>query len=105
ADETWDPSLGLVAELDGQIVGASNNGVIEGTGYVFELGVLPEQQGKGIGRALLQHSFAMFAAQGIRKGRLGVDTENVTGAAALYRSIGMEPVQEHHVFEKDIRSG
>ena len=104
ADETWDPSLGLVAELDGQIVGASNNGVIDGTAYVFELGVLPARQGRGIGRALLRHSFARFAAQGVRKGRLGVDTENVTGAAALYRSIGMEPVQEHHVFEKRVEA-
>jgi mycothiol synthase len=100
ADETWDPSLGLVAELDGQIVGASNNGVIDGVAHIYELGVLPEQQGQGVGRALLRHSFARFAAQGVRKGRLGVDTENVTGAAELYRSIGMEPVQEHHVFEK-----
>ena len=53
ADETWDPTLGLVAELEGEIVGASNNGVIDGTGYVYELGVLPERQGRGIGRALV----------------------------------------------------
>ena len=100
ADETWDPSLGLVAERVGAIIGYSNNGVIEGTAHVYELAVVPERQGGGIGRALVRHSFAMFAARGIRKGRIGVDTENATGAAELYRSIGMEPVREHHVFEK-----
>ena len=42
----------------------------------------------------------MFAADGIRVGRLGVDTENVTGALELYRSIGMRPVREWLVFEK-----
>jgi mycothiol synthase len=100
ADDTWDPTLGLLAELDGTIVGFSNNGVIEGVGYVFELGVLPGLQGRGIGRALLRHSFSMLAERGIAKGRLGVDTQNVTGAVELYRSIGMTPVSEHRVVEK-----
>jgi mycothiol synthase len=105
SDETWDPTLELVAEVDGRIVGASNNGVIEGKGYVFELGVLPEYQGRGIGKALLRHSLAMFAAMGITAGRLGVDSENVTGAVQLYRSVGMEPSQERRVVEKRIESG
>ncbi len=100
ADDTWDPTLGLLAEVDGTIVGYSNNGVIDGVGYVFELGVLPEMQGRGIGRALLRHSFAMLAARGIPKGRLGVDTQNVTGAVELYRSVGLIPVSEHRVVEK-----
>jgi mycothiol synthase len=105
AEETWDPTLGLVAELGSEIVGFSNNGVIEGTGHVYELGVVPGKQRQGIGRALLRHSFAMFAARGIRIARLGVDTENVTGALELYRSVGMEPVREERVFEKLVESG
>ncbi len=104
SDETWDPTLGLVAELDGQIVGASNNGVIEGKGWVYELGVLPERQRRGIGRALLRHSFALLAARSVRVGRLGVDTENATGAVELYRSVGMTPYREQRVFEKRIES-
>jgi mycothiol synthase len=100
ADDTWDPTLGLLAEVDGTIVGFSNNGVIDGVGYVFELGVLPEMQGRGIGRALLRHSFAMLARRDIAKGRLGVDTQNVTGAVELYRSVGLTPVTEHRVVEK-----
>ncbi len=102
ADETFDPTLGFVAEADGQIVGASINGVIDGTGWVYELGVRQARQGQGIGRALLRHTFAMFAANGVRVGRLGVDTENVTGALELYRSVGMRPVREWCVFEKVI---
>ena len=100
SDDTWDPTLGVLAEVDGTIVGYSNNGVIDGVGYVFELGVLPEMQSRGIGRALLRHSFAMLARRGILKGRLGVDTENTTGAVELYRSIGMTPASEHRVVEK-----
>jgi mycothiol synthase len=104
SDETWDPALGLVAELDGRIVGASNNGVIDGIGWVYELGVEPEHQGRGIGRALLRRSLTMLADRGVRAGRLGVDTENATGAVELYRSIGMEPVTERRLFEKRIES-
>jgi mycothiol synthase len=103
ADETWDPTLGLVAKHGSSIVGYSNNGVIDGTGYVYELGVLPDRQGRGIGRTLLRHALAMFAVRGIPRGRLGVDTENVTGALELYESVGMVPVREHRVFEKRLR--
>jgi GNAT superfamily N-acetyltransferase len=102
ADESFDPRLGFIAEAGGQIVGASVNGAIDGTGWVYELGVRHGWQGRGIGRALLRHTFAMFAANGIRVGRLGVDTENATGALELYRSIGMRPVREWRVFEKHL---
>ena len=52
ADESFDPRLGFVTEADGQIVGASINGVIDGTAWVYELGVRHAWQGRGIGRAL-----------------------------------------------------
>ncbi len=103
-DESFDPRLGFVAEANGQIVGAAVNGVIDGTGWVYELGVRQASQGKGIGRALLRHTFAMFAANGVHVARLGVDTENVTGALGLYRSVGMRPVREWRVFEKRVEA-
>ena len=102
ADETWEPGRGSVAEIDGRIVGASINGVIDGTGWIYELGVRNAWQGRGIGRALLRHSFERFARDGINVARLGVDTENVTGALELYRSVGMRSVREWRVFEKSI---
>ena len=105
ADETFDPTLGFVAEAGGQIVGASINGVIDGTGWVYELGVRQAWQGRGVGRALVRNTFAMFVAAGVRVGRLGVDTENVTGALELYRSVGMRPVREWCVFEKFVARG
>jgi len=105
ADETFDAGLGFVAEVDGQIVGASINGVIEGVGWVYELGVRPAYQRRGIGRALLRHSLAMFASDGIRVARIGVDTQNATGALDLYRSVGMRPIREWRVFEKLLEGG
>ena len=90
--------------MDGQIVGASINGVIDGTGWIYELGVRRAWQRRGIGRALLRHSFAMFAADGVGVARLGVDTENVTGALELYRSVGMRQVREWRLFEKHLEA-
>jgi mycothiol synthase len=102
AEETFDASLGIVAEVDGEIVGASVNGIIEGVGWVYELGVRSAFQRRGIGRALLRRTMAMFADRGLATARLGVDTENATGALDLYRSIGMRPVREWRLFEKTI---
>ena len=105
ADETFDPSLSVVAEVNQEIVGASLNGVTEGTGWVYELGVLPGWRRRGIGRALLRATFAMFAAGGLARARLGVDTGNEHGALELYRSAGMRPVREWRVFEKHLEPG
>lgn len=92
----YDPSLILVAELNGTIVGASEQFLPPGerTGWVGDLGVRPEFQGRGIGRALLRHALADLASRGLRFGQLNVDAQNETGAVELYRSVGMRVVRE-----------
>jgi mycothiol synthase len=100
ADETFDAGLGFVADVDGEIVGAAVNGIIDDVGWVYELGVRPAWQRRGVGRALLRRSLEMLAKDGVPVVRLGVDTENETGALDLYRSVGMRPVREWRVFEK-----
>ena len=101
ADDTWDPTLGLLAELDGTIVGFSNNGVIDGVGYVFELGVLPESQGRGIGGACsCGIPSRCWPRAGSRKDVWGWTRRTSPGRCELYRSIGMTPVSEHRVVEK-----
>ncbi|MGC0343559.1 ribosomal protein S18 acetylase RimI-like enzyme [Streptomyces sp. SLBN-8D4] len=43
----------------------------------------------GLGALLLRQAFAAFAARGRDTAGLGVDTENATGAPALYARNGM----------------
>ncbi len=88
---TYDPSLVLVAEVDGRIVGASHQFLIEdgGVGWIGDLGVRPELQRRGIGKALLRHALADLSTRGFRLAQLNVDAQNETGAVELYRSIGM----------------
>jgi len=87
----YDPSLVLVAELEGRIVGAAHQFLIPegGLGWVGDLGVRPEWQGRGIGKSLLRHAIADLSHRGCRVVQLNVDSQNETGAVGLYRSVGM----------------
>ena len=97
--EAWDPSLALLAEADGQIVGHLGALSVEGEAYVAELGVIPAYRGRGIAKALLRRSFAALAGRGHDEVRLGVDAQNPTGAVALYESVGMTPFRVYDVFD------
>ena len=67
-------------------------------GYVDSLGVLKEWRGRGIGKALLRRGFAELAGRGSPEVRLGVDTQNVHGAVALYEGVGMSVYRRYDVF-------
>ncbi|WP_053853028.1 GNAT family N-acetyltransferase [Streptomyces sp. NRRL B-24085] len=61
----------------------------EAMGWIRSLGVVREARGRGLGGLLLRQAFAAFAARGRETVGLGVDTENSTGAPALYARNGM----------------
>jgi mycothiol synthase len=74
-------------------------------GWVRELGVRAAWRGRGIGRALLLHTFALFARRGITHIALGVDMANETGATQLYESVGMHVAFRHDLYEKRMGPG
>ncbi|MEU0029178.1 GNAT family N-acetyltransferase [Streptomyces sp. NPDC006335] len=61
----------------------------EAMGWIRSLGVVAEARGRSLGGLLLRQAFAAFAARGRETVGLGVDTENATGAPALYARHGM----------------
>jgi ribosomal protein S18 acetylase RimI-like enzyme len=67
---------------------------------VAAIGVRRPWRGRGLGRALLLHTFAEFQRRGVNRISLGVDTQNPTGATKLYESVGMRVELEDAVFEK-----
>lgn len=79
----------------------------EEMGWVGVLGVRRPWRRRGLGQALLQHSFAEFYRRGKRKVGLGVDAQNLTGATRLYTKAGMrpDPAREYSIFEKELRPG
>jgi ribosomal protein S18 acetylase RimI-like enzyme len=96
----WNPDHVLLAERDGAVVGEIAWFPEGEDGYIGSVGVLGAHRGGGIGTALLRAAFADIADAGHTSATLSVDTENTTGAVGLYRSVGMEPVRESHVFER-----
>ena len=64
------------------------------------LGVVPEYRQRGLGQALLQHTFAEFAKRGFKAVGLGVDAENPTGAVRVYERAGMHVERTNLIFEK-----
>lgn len=71
-----------------------------GGGWVAGLGVVERWRRRGIGLALLQHTFGVFHARGERSIGLGVDSENPTGATHLYERAGMHVELESITFER-----
>ena len=74
-------------------------------GLIDDVGVRPAWHRRGIGRALLLHAFAELVARGIHGAVINVDSENRTGAPALYERVGMSPVYASHTYVKELRPG
>jgi mycothiol synthase len=74
-------------------------------GWVGSLGVRRPWRKRGIGLALLRHSFNEFYRRGKRRVGLGVDAQNLTGALRLYESAGMHVQQTFELYEKELRPG
>jgi mycothiol synthase len=74
-------------------------------GWVGTLGVRRPWRKRGVGLALLRHSFNEFFRRGQRKVGLGVDAQNLTGALRLYESAGMHVHQAFEQYEKELRPG
>jgi ribosomal protein S18 acetylase RimI-like enzyme len=73
---------------------------VAGGGYVGAIGVRPAWRGKGLGKALLQRTFAEFWRRGTARVTLDVDAQNATGAVRLYERVGMHVDTCGVAFEK-----
>jgi len=103
-DERKRLDLWFAAEADGAIVGvalceAERTGT-RGLGWLETLAVRRSWRRRGLGRALLFHSFRELRALGRTAVGLSVAAENPTGAVRLYESVGMRPVSRRVLYEK-----
>jgi mycothiol synthase len=102
---TFDPTLWFLAMQDGEPIGGAVCSVSEGLGWVDNLGVRAAGRKKGLGMALLRHAARAFAARGLDRIALGVDSESPTGATRLYERAGMHAAQRHATYGKVLRDG
>jgi len=102
-EPSFDRTLWFLAETDGELAGIAIARAPEnepGVGWIRILGVLPEHRQKGLGQALLRHTFAEFASRGFHAVGLGVDAENPTGAVRVYERAGMHVERTNLILEK-----
>lgn len=102
--------LSFVALAGDQVIGMSLNEHFpadEGLtgrrdGWIGSLAVVREWRGQGVATALIAHSLEAFARAGLTHAALGVDSENPTGAAGLYRRLGFEEIARWVTYQSEI---
>jgi ribosomal protein S18 acetylase RimI-like enzyme len=72
----------------------------EPLGFVVSLAVSPPRRGMGLGRLLLSHALAAYAAAGFAGSSLQVGASN-QGAAALYDSLGYRVTENETAYRLD----
>ncbi|MCU1519477.1 MAG: GCN5-related N-acetyltransferase [Pseudarthrobacter sp.] len=71
-------------------------------GYTELLGVRREYRGRGIAQALLADAMRRFTTAGMDVASLDVDSENPTGALALYTKMGYRAVNRSMAWDKPL---
>ena len=103
---SFDPSLWWVVDEGEELAAISLNAWhFSGDpqfGWVHVLGVRPQWRKRGLGTALLHHSFRDFRERGATRVGLGVDGENTTGAVRLYERVGMHVARRIDDYEKPL---
>lgn len=99
----FDSSLWFVAMSADEVAGFSLCEQNAARGRVAEIGVVESHRGRGLGFALLTHSFHELRRRGAAEIVLDVDSENVTSAIRLYTKAGMTPHPSFTIWGKEVQ--
>ena len=108
-DPQHDPALWFLVVEGDQIVGTSlckpKTVSDPEMGWVNSLSVRRPWRRRGLGLALLKHSFRELYRRGQKRVGLGVDADSLTGATGLYEKAGMWLRRKQVYYEKELRPG
>ena len=107
-DPNFDPTLWKVAWDGDQVAGMvlsyinqpENIRFKRKRGYPENICVRRPWRKRGLARALLVQSLHAIKDRGMDEAALGVDTQNLTGALGLYKSVGFEAVKRSTIYRK-----
>lgn len=103
------PGLWLMAMDGDTIVGIilckpEHNGDAD-RGWVATVGVMRDYRRRGIAEAMLYAAFGKMYKMGKKRVGLGVDASSITGAATLYKRVGMHVDKRFDLYDKELRPG
>ncbi|MGZ5373301.1 MAG: GNAT family N-acetyltransferase, partial [Aeromicrobium sp.] len=102
-DSDWfDPEGLFVAELAGKVVGFHWTKVEGQVGEVYVVGIDPDAQGGGLGKALTVRGLRHLQERGVPAVILYVEGDNAP-ALALYRRLGFQDFKKDVLYSKPHR--
>ena len=103
AHDDFDPEMWFLAERDGELVACALHWrEHQGRGWVKDIVVRETERGRGLAKALLLHAFRAYAARGVDRVGLKVDSTNPTGALHLYERLGFVTDQRLGIWTKPL---
>ena len=111
-ETNFDPSLWVMLKEDSsdEIVGVVINKAYNYnpekpriTGYIGVLGVRENWRGKGLGLALLKHSFQILYKAGFSRALLSVNANDPNDSLKVYKKVGMEIYRRYVTYHKILR--
>ena len=97
----FDPECFVTLWQGERLVGAALSYDDSGRGWIRQLVIAKEQQGKGLGSRLLQHMFTFYQSRGAVSVALGVASRN-SKAGEFYERCGMHRSREFLEFHKEL---
>lgn len=101
----FDPTLWLIAWDESEVAGFAQNRFRKGIGWIGTIAVRRPWRRRGLGIALMRHTFGEFYKRGTTTIGLAVDSASLTGAARLYQRAGMVVAGEFAMVERELRTG
>ena len=89
----------LVAEAEGQVVGAVWTRIMDDYGHVddetpsFAISLIPEYRGRGIGTEMMKEMLSLLKGQGYKQASLAVQKANY--AVRMYENVGFDVADEN----------
>jgi mycothiol synthase len=102
---TYDTNLWLQLHEGDRVVGIAAGKVTGESGWIPNVGVLPEYRRRGLAKRLLRELFGRYWDKGITRVELGVDAENRHSAIDLYLGAGMHQTHSYEANRKVLREG
>ncbi len=101
--DEFDPEMWFLVERGGALIACALHWrAHERRGWLKDIVVRERERGQGLAKAMIQHGFKEYAARGVERVGLKVDSSNPTGAPGLYERLGFVTDQRLGIWMKEL---